>query len=287
MYKFNCTFFECLNIIYNDFALGKINIDIKPKILLKNDIILNSNINKKIDIIDKPFTIDDYNYWGKYHISLELLQEYDVFSCSYVFLTKNDKIITFETKKDNPQYAYRFTYDGEYYYKIYKPLEENKKYKWLFSGFKDIIEGYDQLPLYGDLLILTKSLKDCMSYNVCGYPAISLQGETNILKGELVHKLLKRFNKIILNYDNDQEGIKNTIKINNEYGFRYFYIPKYKDLSDFIEHMFNKCSTNGRKIDKNEIKKIKVYVDVKNNKKILFWLLDTHFCIDVQMGVSS
>ena len=52
--------------------------------------------------------------------------------------------------------------------------------QWLFNGgsAKDI-EGYDQLSLNGDTLILTKSLKDCMCYRLLGYDAISLQGETN------------------------------------------------------------------------------------------------------------
>jgi hypothetical protein len=66
-------------------------------------------------------------------------------------------------------------------------------------------------------------------------PAISLQGETNKLDNDLVYKLLKRFNKIVINYDQDEEGIRSTNRLSKEYGFTFFYINEAKDLSDYIK----------------------------------------------------
>jgi len=233
--KYNCTFKECITIISNDFNLAK------SKILVTNETkLLNfeENIPKdkaRIDILSQSFNLTDFNYWNQYKIPLDLLQEYDVFSCKNVYLIKKEKIVTFTYTKNNPIYAYRFTNEGKYSYKIYFPYAE-KKFKWLFSGgsSKDI-EGFDQLPLFGDKLILTKSLKDCIVYRILGYNAISLQGETNRLDQELVNKLLKRFDSIIINYDNDTEGIKNTIRLHNQYNFKYFYIDEFKDISDYIK----------------------------------------------------
>ena len=240
MRKFGCNYFEAVNIIYNDFGLGKIKLDFEPKILFSNDEfkakISVPREKSNITIVSQGWTIQDYEYWNQFGIPLSLLDEYNVFSCKYVYLIKGTKRLTFEYNKKNPIYGYRFTRDGNYSYKIYFPLHTDKKYKWLFSGgASEDIEGYDCLPLTGDKLILTKSLKDCMCYNLLGLPAISLQGEGNKLPQELVDKLLKRFNQIIINYDNDSRGITETDKLIKQYNFNHFYIDKSKDLSDYIK----------------------------------------------------
>jgi hypothetical protein len=56
-----------------------------------------------------------------------------------------------------------------------------------------------------------------MVYRLLGYNAISLQSETTNLDESIVNELLSRFKTIIVNYDNDEEGIKNTLKIANVY----------------------------------------------------------------------
>lgn len=239
MKKYGCKYYEALNIIANDLGLASVSTTLNPRVLLINDEFKpNQPIvprpKSTISIIEQPYTIQDYNYWSRYGISLELLEEYNVFSAKFVYLIKGTSRITYQYKNTNPCYAYRFTRDGQYTYKVYWPLGD-KRYKWLFSGgAAEDIEGYDQLPLIGDVLILTKSLKDCMCYNVLGYSAISLQGEANKLSQELVDKLLKRFNKIIVNYDSDEQGIKSTQGLNRQYGFASFFIDEHKDLSDYI-----------------------------------------------------
>lgn len=237
--KYSCTLPESLRIIHNDFKLGSIKIDIIPQLVLNNPSEGLKRANKAfIEIVPQPFTIVDYKYWEQFRIPLTKLEEYDVFSCKIVYLhTKDGRTITFDYKDNNPIYAYRFTHEGKYSYKIYFPLSKDKKHKWLFSGgSQDDIEGFDQLPLHSDTLILTKSLKDCICYNLIGYPAISLQGETNKLQQDFVNKLYKRFYNIIVNYDNDEEGMKGTNRLNIRYGFKYFYVDEFKDLSDYIKN---------------------------------------------------
>lgn len=236
--KYRCNLAEAANIVANDFNIVKTNINIEPKVIVAND---NINLFKKveksfIEIVSQPWTITDYNYWSQYKIPLDLLNSYDVFSCKTVYLHKGERTITFNYSNSNPIYAYRFEHNGHYSYKIYFPFAP-KANKWLFNGgSSENIEGFDQLPLFGDILILTKSLKDCMCYNLIDLPAISLQGEANKLDRGLVTKLLKRFGKILVNYDNDNQGRESTQKIVGEYGFNYFYIDEpYKDLSDYIK----------------------------------------------------
>ncbi len=237
--KWNLTFNECLNVILNDFGLLKgQNIAIDKQFLLGKENVskIENNASKVvISIVSRNWRLIDYNYWMKYGISFDLLEQYDVYPCSTVYLNSRGKTTVIQESKDNPIYAYRFEYEGVYSYKIYRPLAE-KRWKWLFSGGNSKnIEGFDQLPFFGKTLILTKSLKDCICFNLIGYPAISLQGEANKLENELVTKLLKRFDEIVVIYDNDDQGKKSSLSLQKQYNFRILFIEEAKDLSDLIE----------------------------------------------------
>lgn len=247
MRKYNCNYYEALTIIATDFKIiQKNNITLNPKIITANDNIpiihsVSTSYKKeksRIEIISQPFNSVDANYWNQYEISLEKLEEFNVYSAKYVYIYKGDKRYIIEYKKNNPIYAYRFERENQYSYKIYRP-KEDKKNKWLFSGgSSEDVEGYDQLPLSGDLLIITKSLKDVMCYNILGYSAISLQGEANKLNKEFLDKLYKRFYSIVVQYDNDEQGIKSSNKLHIDYKLPILYIPpetNCKDLSDYIK----------------------------------------------------
>lgn len=238
MKKYYCNFKEALNIISNDFGLLTFNLKEKPEFILSETI---TNLNKPkfkpfITINSRNWNITDYNYWSKYNITFDLLEKYDVIPCKNIYLHKLNKTIVFNNTDSNPIYAYRFTHEGKYSYKIYFPLNVNKKHKWLFSGgYSENIEGFDQLPLFGDLLIITKSLKDIICCKLCGYDAISLQGEANKLSIDLMNKLKKRFNNFILFYDNDEQGIKSAHKITSNYDFKSIIIPLEYDCKDLSE----------------------------------------------------
>ncbi len=241
MTKFGCNYHEALVIISNDFGLLKTSkIALKPSFILGREelkLAIKPRVKSTISILARSWNLGDYNYWSKYGISFDLLESYNVYPCKHVYLHKDDKTIIFTHTNSNPIYAYRFTGEDKYSYKIYKPLEPNKKYKWLFSGGSSTdIEGMDQLPLFGELLIITKSLKDCMVYSTLGYSAISLQGEGNKLDNQLVTKLLKRFTRIVVQYDNDEQGEKSAYKLQESYNFSIFTVPpisKCKDLAEY------------------------------------------------------
>ena len=241
MKKYNCRLNEALNIVANDFGLLKIKTTVKPSFILgeENSLKPKPKVKSTITINPRDWSDVDANYWGRYYLPFNILEEYNVIPCQNVYLHKGNRTIVFTHSDDNPIYAYRFTSEGKYSYKIYFPLSKDKSRKWLFSGgLATDIEGYDQLELSSELLILTKSLKDCMSYRLLGYNAISLQGEANKLSNDLVYKLLKRFDKIVVNYDNDEQGLSSTRRLVSQYGFDSFIIPQntgFKDLSDYIE----------------------------------------------------
>lgn len=243
MAKYGCIFPEAVNIVANDFNLRSNVTSLNPRVIVANDEIrinpvLTPRLKSNISIIEQPFTIVDYEYWNQFGISLELLEEYNVFSAKTVYLIKGFKRTTFQYTKKNPCYAYRFTRDGQYNYKIYWPLGE-KNFKWLFSGgAMEDHEGADQLDLFGDLLIITKSLKDVMVLRTLGYNAISLQGEANKLLYEEYQKYSKRFSKIISLYDNDEAGEKGANYLKNTYNIPMIFIPRdsnCKDISDYVK----------------------------------------------------
>lgn len=245
---YNCNFSEALRIIANDFRLSKISTTATKTLYNNTDNIrITSNKKKAIITIEKQdYTEVDKQYWGNYGITTDTLSKFQVHSCKYVWLNGN----LFKTySNNNPTYAYEFNKA----YKIYSPLTNNKKAKWLFSGIKNDIEGYNFLitkcfqqnndiqeqSWNSQLLIITKSLKDVMCLYHLGYHAISLQGESNTLDFETYNKLFNLgFRDFCIFYDNDEPGINGANSILKDYpSFSSIMIPEEyncKDISDFI-----------------------------------------------------
>jgi hypothetical protein len=232
-----CTFIEALKIISNDFNINKSNSKQLPRIQIDSSDVYNSKTtnNKKIITIRKqPFTKIDIDYWKQYSVNIEDLVKFNVFSCKQVFL--DDKLVKYYTN-NNPIYAYEFSEFDRISYKIYSPLAD-KKFKWLFNGSKENIEGYDMLSNLDTTLIITKSLKDVIVLYKLGYNAISLQGEANRLEYEFYNKLTKRFVNIISFYDTDEAGKRGADKLNKDFKIPSIFIPDeydIKDISDFIK----------------------------------------------------
>ena len=241
--KFSCDYFESLNIIANDFNISHLNtIELPdPKIIVANDEILNNELKtaktklkSTINITSQPFNAVDYAYWNQFGISLEDLQEDDIFSAKTVYLFKGNKRYIWEYKKSNPIYAYRYLNSGIYDYKIYWPFEVKGR-KWLFTGNGDNIDGYNDLPDKGKLLILTKSKKDRLCLKKLGFTAISLQGEHNKLKSELYMELSQRFEKILGNSDPDKAGVQSADYLKASYDIDSIFLPECKDISDYVK----------------------------------------------------
>lgn len=230
---FNCDRLTALKRIARDFNLSSLLLsdDNYRAVQEAKSKIVTERKKKILTIVPQAYTPQDIKFWNKYGIGIDILHEYNVLSARAVYMD-GERIKSY--KKDSPVYAYRFTNGNEISYKIYSPYAEGR-YKWLFNGTAEDIEGYDQLPHLGDILILTKSLKDAMVYHVLGYAAISLQGEGNKFDYDLYQKLSKRFETIIVNYDNDEPGIKYSNKVCSQYDLPYFFIEGEKDISDFVK----------------------------------------------------
>jgi len=119
--------------------------------------------------VKQYFCKTDYDYWNSYFIPLKLLQKYNVSACKQVFVKKEDTFYLFaEYSNTNPIYCYTINNS----FKIYRPFNPTKRGKWLNSILTEDIQGMQQLPKSGDLLIITSSMKDVLVLKILGYLVI-------------------------------------------------------------------------------------------------------------------
>lgn len=196
------------------------------------------------------FTKRDEIFWNNFGISLETLKKFKVYSTQKLRLPNGNSIVY---SIGNPIYTYYFPSNKSK--KIYMPLNRRGA-KFLVYG--DIpIQGYEQLPKSGDLLIITKSLKDVMLLYELGYTAIAPNSETVGLDYSIFEDLRERFKNIVLFYDNDETGLKSSKVFSEIYNIPYIVLPEEdsKDISDYyyIKKSHKICKEKIENLIKNVI----------------------------------
>ena len=183
-----------------------------------------------IGIVRQDWTDIDKQYWSQFSITLDTLNKFNVSSIKYYLC---NGIVKGIYKEDNPMFAYK-VYD---HFKIYRPLAD-KYTKWRNNLSEADIQGFQQLPEKGELLIITKSLKDVMCLYEMGIPAVSPSSESTFIPNKALEVLKKRFKRILICFDRDNPGIKNMRKISLKTGLKCFLVHKKfraKDISDAIK----------------------------------------------------
>lgn len=182
-----------------------------------------------IGVVRQDFTKADIDYWSQYNISKQTLKKFDVSSIKYYLC---NGIVKGIYKDTNPMYAYK-VYN---HFKIYKPLAD-KYTKWRNNLTENDIQGFKQLPKTGDILIITKSLKDVMCLYEMGIPAISPSSESTWIPEKALEDILKRFKRVLICFDRDVAGVKNLRKLSLKTGLEPLLVHKKfkaKDISDAI-----------------------------------------------------
>lgn len=230
---YQCEYNEALDIIAKDFGIivGKSNP--RPKL----ESVKFIEFQKTIIPVKRGWKSLDKNYWtDRYYIPLSLLVSYNIFPAQHVYLkNRPDNMFIWASHTDNnPIYCYQI--DNSY--KCYRPLNQDKKGKWISTTSIDDIQGMKQLPKKGELLIITSSMKDVLVLRVLGYDAIALGGEGNHIPDYILDYLWACFDNIIVFYDNDKPGLEAGIKTSESIGAGNIHIPieyKEKDISDFTD----------------------------------------------------
>lgn len=184
----------------------------------------------KYQVIIKNFSESELEWWKQYNITKPTLSKFHVFSVLRVYVNG-----TPWSKLKGIKFAYYFPSTKRL--KIYCP-EEDPERKWRTNTSADIdIYGYEQLPETGDLLIVTKSLKDVMTLYSLGYTAISFQSESINGTPEFMQEMKRRFKRIVTLMDNDRAGIQRSEFFLEKYNIQPLLIPNWygtKDISDTI-----------------------------------------------------
>lgn len=233
---------ECGNVIkfvslftgkteYNDILsdiVDKLNITNNTKLVSSKQYIPPTET--VIGVVRQEFTDVDINYWKQFNISINTLKKFNVNSIKYYLC---NGIVKGTYKRENPIYAYK-VYNN---FKIYRPLAD-KYTKWRNNLTDYDIQGYEQLPQKGDILFITKSMKDVMCLHEMGYPAVSPSSESTFLPKDILEQLKTRFKRIIILFDRDTSGVKRSRKLSRETGLEAMFINKKfkaKDVSDAVK----------------------------------------------------
>ena len=184
-----------------------------------------------IGIVRQPFTDVDKQYWKQFHISIDTLRKFQVFSIKY-FLC--NRVVRGTYKETSPMYAYKV--DDKF--KIYRPLA-SKYTKWRTNLTNRNVQGLSELPVEGgNLLIITKSLKDVMCLYEMGFNAIAASSETTFIPDDILDSLRHKWKNVIMLYDRDKTGMLESRKYSKQYKLDALFVHKRfkaKDVSDAVK----------------------------------------------------
>ena len=221
---------KTLELIWNDLVINGYTARTNPFIEKNNKTI--------IGIKRKNFTKTDDIYWKQFNISRNTLKKFNVTPIEKFWVNEVESPLIYD--RSSPMYAYK-VFDK---FKIYRPYSIEKKDKWRNNCNLYDLQGLEQLPKKGKLLIITKSLKDVMVLYEFGYTAIAPQSEQSNIPKSLLKNLKERFEKITVFFDYDEGGLSGAKKLAKQHSIDYIFIDKFyldiyniKDISDFTKEM--------------------------------------------------
>lgn len=240
----NLSFPEALNTINADMNLFLDNIS-NDNPIMQQKTISSIDVDDQFDkmkpakhfsISSRTFNTHDWEFWEKFKINAKTLEKFNVVAlASYSAYNKEGKPYDIKAFGGRLMYAY----DNGDWTKIYKPFDE-KKYKFQFLGIKEAnyIFGWKHLPEKDDLVFITGGEKDVLCLVSNGFNAITLNSETSNLQDETAEELKKRFKNVVVLYDNDATGIKQSQILASKYQIHRMELPKIpnngKDISDYF-----------------------------------------------------
>lgn len=233
MKLFNLDFTEAKARICHDFNLS--NQALKTVHRMEPTKLMSEKRSTEYSIKPKDFNKQELDFWSKYGITIEILNRFKVRSLEE-FSAKNKDGKSYTSRSDNNKFI--FAYDQGDWCKLYKPLDKKFRFQYLGDKPQNFVFGLEQLPEKGHFVFLTGGEKDVMSLAAKGYHAISLNSETAKPTPELLSDLRLRFTEVVILYDNDETGMKQSEALASTFGLARIILPNIakngKDISDYF-----------------------------------------------------
>ena len=200
---------------------------------------ISSTENKKwFKYTEQSFGEVELDYWLQYGIDAKTLHRFHVkFITRYESISNQGKPFSLVSTKEEPIFVYCL---GKFV-KVYRP---KSKLRFLYGGEKvdDYVFGFEQLPSKGDMIFITGGEKDVLSLSAHGFNAICFNSETAQIPGTIIEGLLLRFRHLIILYDTDDTGVRETkrqVEVLSRYKVLCLTLPLQgtkteKDVSDFF-----------------------------------------------------
>lgn len=237
MKMFNLSFWEALKKIREDFDL---KFSIKYSFKVNEE---KKESEKKLEAPKIRPTFKDWQfeieYWLNLNVSASLLERFNVKLIDTIHI--NDEL-RYRSTVTNPIFFYPLSKEE---FKTYRPFASKlDKHRNFCKG--NCIFGLGQLPMFDDLLIITKSPKDALVLSSFGYNSISLASEGATIKPKLMAELKHRFKKVVVFYDNDGtfepkkgesgKGKQAALRLSKKHSLPMIFLPGIeKDISDYVD----------------------------------------------------
>jgi hypothetical protein len=131
--------------------------------------------------------------------------------------------------------AFVYQIEEGFNYQIYFPDRPTRKHR---TSAGSLVGWWRFLPESGELVVITKSWKDCFYLRQFDIPAIfPVNGERVLLDEARVQELRRRFTNVIVLLDNDRTGLAALAKYRRVYGLPVFHFAMRgpKDFADYLK----------------------------------------------------
>lgn len=179
-----------------------------------------------IRIKSKEYTETAIKFWLQFGVLPQSLLKYDARLVDFYYIDQYLKSPRFLT------FAYKIGTE----YKIYIPHAERKD-KFRNSYNPSVIEGWDQLPPTGHLVIITKSMKEVMYFDSqFSIPAVAGKSENTFVGLDKILELKERFTHVVVLLDNDEPGIRASMHYQINNSLPAVMIPQSSGSKDPTDH---------------------------------------------------
>lgn len=210
--RFGLSFAEARDKIAKDFGLTKRSPKVKQDFINRASFLgADEKFPPILKVATRPFSKKEIEYWKSYHITGKQLKKFNVFAISKATFHRGAYSKIIYIHKDR-ECAFAYFIEGEW--KLYFPERRSDRF---YQMSQLAVQGYEQLPKTGKSVVITKSYKDVIGFDIYGIPAVAPQSENIKLKNILIDDLKRRFDNTYILYDNDWAGMRAMVKRIIEY----------------------------------------------------------------------